>query len=82
MPVTPAASVGAFLAPPLLFGSEGCTSAALEEDAMEFDDVERGFYEDDLEEFERNQLANDRACERNDEEPLDGEVDDFGDLID
>ena len=49
---------------------------------MEFDDIEPVFYEDDLEEFERNQLANDRACERNDEEPLDGEVDDFGDLID
>ena len=49
---------------------------------MEFDDIEPGFYEDDLEEFERNQLANDRAWERNDEEPLDGEVDDFGDLID
>ena len=49
---------------------------------MEFEDIEPVFYEDDLEEFERNQLANDRACERNDEEPLDGEVDDFGDLID
>ena len=49
---------------------------------MEFDDIEPMFYEDDLEEFERNQLANDRACERDEAEPFDEDVDDFGDLID
>src|SRR5437899_7563105 len=39
-------------------GMRGCSSAASEEDAMEFEDIEPMFYEDDLEEFERNQLAN------------------------
>ena len=49
---------------------------------MEFDDIEPVFYEDDLEEFERNQLANDRACERDDEAPSHEEIEDFGDLTD
>ena len=49
---------------------------------MEFDDIEPMFYEDDLEEFERNQLANDRACERDDEAVSDEELEDLGDLID
>ena len=49
---------------------------------MEFEDIEPVFYEDDLEEFERNQLANDRAYERNDEPSSDEEIEDFGDLID
>ncbi len=50
---------------------------------MEFDDIEPVFYEDDLEEFERNQLANDRAYERDDEAASSDEVtEDFGDLID
>ena len=49
---------------------------------MEFDDIEPVFYEDDLEEFERNQLANDRACERDDEASFGEEIEDFGDLID
>src|SRR6266851_2509172 len=63
-------------------GARGCTSAASEEDAMEFDDIEPLFYEDDLEEFERNQLANDRAYERDDEGSSGEETEDFGDLID
>ena len=46
-------------------------------------DIEPVFYEDDLEEFERNQLANDRAYERNDEAASSHEeTEDFGDLID
>jgi len=50
---------------------------------MEFDHSEPVFYEDDLEEFERNQLANDRAYERNDEAASSHEeTEDFGDLID
>jgi len=49
---------------------------------MEFDDIEPMFNEDDLEEFERNQLANDRACERDDEMLSDDDIEDFGDLID
>jgi len=49
---------------------------------MEFDDIEPVFYEDDLEEFERNQLANDRACERDDEASFEEEIENFGDLID
>ena len=49
---------------------------------MEFEDIEPVFYEDDLEEFERNQLANDRACERDDEVPADDNIEDFGDLND
>ena len=49
---------------------------------MEFDDIEPEFYEDDLEEFERNQLANDRAYERDDEASSGEEIEDFGDLID
>ena len=49
---------------------------------MEFDDIEPVFYEDDLEEFERNQLANDRACERDDEASFGEEIEDSGDLID
>ena len=49
---------------------------------MEFDDIEPVFHEDDLEEFERNQLAHDRALERDDERDLDEEGEDFGDVID
>ena len=49
---------------------------------MEFDDIEPVFYEDDLEEFERNQLANDRAYERDDEASSDEEIEDLGDVID
>jgi len=49
---------------------------------MEFDDIEPELHEDDLEEFERNQLANDRACERDDEASFGEEIEDFGDLID
>ena len=50
---------------------------------MEFEDIEPVFYEDDLEEFERNQLANDRAYERDDETASSGEgIEDFGDVID
>ncbi len=48
---------------------------------MEFDDVEPVFYENDLEEFERNQLARDRALERDDERDFEND-EDFGDLID
>ena len=36
---------------------------------MEFDDVEPMWNEDDLEEFERNQLVNDREYDVNDEPP-------------
>jgi hypothetical protein len=60
----------------------GCTSAASKEDAMEFEDIEPVFYEDDLEEFERNQLSNDRAYERDEEAPSDEEIEDSGDLVD
>src|SRR6266446_172447 len=63
-------------------GVWGCTSAASEEDAMEFDDIEPVFYEDDLEAFEQNQLANDRAYERDAEASSGEETEDFGDLID
>jgi len=50
---------------------------------MEFDDIEPVVYEDDLEEVERNQLANDRAYERDDEAASsDEETEDFGHLID
>ncbi len=49
---------------------------------MEFDDIEPVFYEDDLEEFERNQLAYDRALERGDERDFDEDDEDFGELID
>ncbi len=49
---------------------------------MEFDDIEPVFYEDDLEEFERSQLANDRAYERDDEGSSGEETEDFGDVID
>ena len=49
---------------------------------MEFDDIEPVFYEDDLEEFERNQLAHDRACERDGEASFGEEIEDLGDLID
>jgi len=49
---------------------------------MEFDDIEPVFYEDDLEEFERSQLANDRAYERDAEASSGEETEDFGDLID
>ncbi len=49
---------------------------------MEFGDIEPVFYEDDLEEFERNQLASDRAYERDDEASSGEETEDFGDLID
>ena len=48
---------------------------------MEFDDIEPMFYEDDLEEFERNQLANDRTYERDDEAAPGEEIEDSGDLI-
>ena len=49
---------------------------------MEFDDIEPELYEDDLEDFERNQLANDRAYERDDEGSSGEETEDFGDVID
>ena len=49
---------------------------------MEFDDIEPVFYEDDLKEFERNQLANDRALECDEERDFDEDDEDFGDLID
>ena len=49
---------------------------------MEFDDIEPVLYEDDLEEFERNQLANDRVYERDDEASSGEEIEDPDDLID
>lgn len=47
---------------------------------MEFDDVEPMWNEDDLEEFERNQLVNDREYDVNDE-PSPEDVEE-GELID
>lgn len=44
-----------------------CNPAASEEDTMEFDDIEQPLYEDDLEDFERNQLVSDREREFCDE---------------
>ena len=49
---------------------------------MEFDDIEPLFDEDDLEEFERNQVFNDREHEIDDETPLGHDIDQSGELID
>ena len=49
---------------------------------MEFDDIEPMFDQDDLEEFERNQVFNDLSLEYDDETPLGHEIEDVGELID
>jgi len=61
---TGSASVGARGAFPLLSGNEELQFRGSEEDAMEFEDMDPMFNGDDLEEFERNQLANDRERAR------------------
>jgi hypothetical protein len=51
---------------------------------MEFDDVDEmpERFEDDLEEFERNQVANDLALEREDDEtPLGHAIEESGELL-
>ena len=49
---------------------------------MEFDDVEPLWNEDDLEEFERNQLVNDHEYDVDDESPSDEDVEALGEVID
>lgn len=51
---------------------------------MEFDEMPE-FYEDDLEEFERNQVAHDRKHEEfelDDETPLGHAIEEGGELLD